>query len=435
MMISASAPSRRPFSGHRHLSLFPSHRKPLRCGTRRTRLVGCVLTLAAAATGYVVIAAAIQAAREPFVGFADVWVSRAVDATIAAWFFFIGSSVGSFLNVVAWRVPRGGSINGHSHCPWCATRIAWHDNWPVFGWIVLGGRCRTCGLAISPRYPIVEAAVGLSIAAIGMTLFYLGGTNLPFWPQRFGRITALWSPFFTAEVLIILCYHMVTIAGLWSLALVRRDGIPLPRPLTLWALTFAALPMIIHPALAVVPWTVTESPTWRAEGDYLNALMRLLTSVAVGVLVARIVGRKLFPAADPKFDPRGGATTRLLDLMVLVVVIAIVVGWHAVVPVVAVALIVAMCLPHWVASPNDPLARLAIAFPPVLTFQLVFWAWLHDAALWPSVNTTPWVTLTWAATLFILPMFLIDRARHTRISEAPPDTADQTNDPQVPQAS
>jgi prepilin signal peptidase PulO-like enzyme (type II secretory pathway) len=76
--------------------------------------------------------------------------------------FVVGSCVGSFLNVVIWRLPRGESLNyPGSHCPRCNELLRWYDNVPVFGWIKLSGKCRFCKEPISPRYPIVEAIVGL----------------------------------------------------------------------------------------------------------------------------------------------------------------------------------------------------------------------------------------------------------------------------------
>ena len=65
--------------------------------------------------------------------------------------------MGSFLNVVIARVPEGESIvRPRSRCPSCRTPIAWHDNLPVVSWLVLRGRCRSCGVRISPRYLVVE---------------------------------------------------------------------------------------------------------------------------------------------------------------------------------------------------------------------------------------------------------------------------------------
>jgi leader peptidase (prepilin peptidase)/N-methyltransferase len=70
----------------------------------------------------------------------------------------LGLAFGSFANVVIWRFPRGESLSHPgSHCPKCETPIAWYDNLPVLGWIILRGRCRSCGNGISARYPVVEA--------------------------------------------------------------------------------------------------------------------------------------------------------------------------------------------------------------------------------------------------------------------------------------
>ena len=71
----------------------------------------------------------------------------------------LGLLIGSFLNVVVHRVPRGESVvSPPSACPRCETPIRPRDNVPVAGWVLLKGRCRDCDVAISPRYPLVEAA-------------------------------------------------------------------------------------------------------------------------------------------------------------------------------------------------------------------------------------------------------------------------------------
>lgn len=75
--------------------------------------------------------------------------------------FFIGSAVGSFLNVVIYRVPRGESIvKPGSHCPQCNRSIKPWENIPVLSYIFLGGRCAGCRCHISARYPIIESVMG-----------------------------------------------------------------------------------------------------------------------------------------------------------------------------------------------------------------------------------------------------------------------------------
>ncbi|MCW3013114.1 MAG: prepilin peptidase, partial [Solirubrobacterales bacterium] len=73
-----------------------------------------------------------------------------------------GLVIGSFLNVVVWRLPRGESLSSPgSHCPTCETAIKPYDNIPLFGWLMLRGRCRACQAPISSRYPLVEAATAV----------------------------------------------------------------------------------------------------------------------------------------------------------------------------------------------------------------------------------------------------------------------------------
>ena len=74
----------------------------------------------------------------------------------------VGAVFGSFLNVVAYRLPRGESLSRpRSRCPQCETPIKPYDNVPVLSWFALRGKCRACGSRISPRYPLVEAATAL----------------------------------------------------------------------------------------------------------------------------------------------------------------------------------------------------------------------------------------------------------------------------------
>jgi leader peptidase (prepilin peptidase) / N-methyltransferase len=83
--------------------------------------------------------------------------------------FPAGLIFGSFLTVVAHRVPRGESVvGGRSHCPACGAQIAAYDNVPVFSWLLLRGRARCCGAPISPRYPLTELALGVLFAATAL---------------------------------------------------------------------------------------------------------------------------------------------------------------------------------------------------------------------------------------------------------------------------
>lgn len=83
-----------------------------------------------------------------------------------------GALVGSFLNVVIYRLPRGKSVvGGRSLCPRCNKTIAWYDNVPLASWVVLGGKCRTCQWRIPFRYPFVEL---LTATAAGVSVWVYG---------------------------------------------------------------------------------------------------------------------------------------------------------------------------------------------------------------------------------------------------------------------
>jgi leader peptidase (prepilin peptidase) / N-methyltransferase len=81
---------------------------------------------------------------------------------VASIIFIVGSAIGSFLNVVVYRLPAGLSvIHPPSRCPKCLNQLKSYENVPVFGWLWLRGRCKNCRCRISVRYPLVEAAMGL----------------------------------------------------------------------------------------------------------------------------------------------------------------------------------------------------------------------------------------------------------------------------------
>src|SRR4051812_36507623 len=104
-------------------------------------------------------------------------MSTGVAAVVAA---ILGAIVGSFLNVVAYRLPRKESLlHPGSRCPQCETPVKPYDNVPVLGWLLLRGRCRACGAPIAWRYPLVEAVTGLLCAAVVL---------------RFGADSDVWLP-------------------------------------------------------------------------------------------------------------------------------------------------------------------------------------------------------------------------------------------------
>jgi leader peptidase (prepilin peptidase)/N-methyltransferase len=126
----------------------------------------------------------------------------------------VGLLIGSFLNVVIWRVPRGESVvSPPSACPSCGHEIRPRDNVPVLSWLLLRGRCRDCGHPISARYPLVEATCGVLFAVMAL---------------RFGPHAELPAYLYLAAV------------GL-ALAMIDLDTLRLPDALTLPSWAVAAL--------------------------------------------------------------------------------------------------------------------------------------------------------------------------------------------------
>jgi leader peptidase (prepilin peptidase)/N-methyltransferase len=87
-----------------------------------------------------------------------------------------GAVIGSFLNVCIYRLPLGTSVvRPGSACPGCTRALTWYENIPILSYAALGGRCRSCRVRISPRYPIIEAITGAMFAG---ALWYYGPTAL-----------------------------------------------------------------------------------------------------------------------------------------------------------------------------------------------------------------------------------------------------------------
>lgn len=137
--------------------------------------------------------------------------------------FVAGLAIGSFLNVVVYRVPLGMNLlRPPSTCPSCGTRIAASDNIPVFGWLFLLGRCRTCSNPISIRYPLVELATGFLWGYAGWRLAEL---EYGFWPNVFmGLLTLAFLSAMVVTFLIDLDFQIILdeislgglVAALWS---------------------------------------------------------------------------------------------------------------------------------------------------------------------------------------------------------------------------
>lgn len=163
--------------------------------------------------------------------------------------FIFGACIGSFLNVVIYRVPESLSIvRPASRCPSCETPIAWYDNLPVLSWFLLRGSCRNCEASISLRYPLIEFATGLVSAGI----WYMH-----FSPMLQAGVVVEALPWAWAIVPWIL--HFIFCALLIVITFVDLDHFLIPHEFTLpgmvlglaspWIFEFA-----LHPEYVFVVW-------------------------------------------------------------------------------------------------------------------------------------------------------------------------------------
>jgi prepilin signal peptidase PulO-like enzyme (type II secretory pathway) len=141
----------------------------------------------------------------------------------AAWFFVIGACLGSFLNVVIYRLPQGMTLLGQSFCPCCRCPISMRDNVPIVSWFRLRGRCRNCDCRISGRYWMVELAVGLLVLGLAVVEIAGGGINLPIGQAHYwGFAFNLFG--FRPELFVCLTVHALLLITLLAGALIDADG-------------------------------------------------------------------------------------------------------------------------------------------------------------------------------------------------------------------
>lgn len=179
-----------------------------------------------------------------------------------------GVCVGSFLNVVVWRLPRRESlIWPGSHCPNCGHAVRWHDNIPLFGWLLLRGRCRDCAWPIPARYPATEVLCG------GLWL------------------TAAWAHGSALQLIA----GLVLVSLLLTLSLIDCDHLWLPEPLCRSG--------VILGFLATVALTTPD----RWLNHLVAAAAALLVMEGLSALAERLLGQPALGLGDAKLAALGGA--------------------------------------------------------------------------------------------------------------------------------
>lgn len=287
----------------------------------------------------------------------------------AVYVFTLGAVLGSFLNVVIYRLPRGLNIvRPRSRCPACATPIQMRDNLPVLGWLLLRGKCRICGGPISPRYPLVEAAIGTLLLLLCWLQVRLGGVNLPNWtPTPLDDLMILswqmpWGNF------LIVFYHAWLLVTLFVATLIQADGFRVPGVIVRLALAIGLLLPLAWPWLRpLATWgntTGTGSTT-----PFLDGLTGGIAGLAAGGLLS------FLPA-------RSGHGSRR-SLIYALLLIGVFLGWQAAIALASICLIplllVGVFLAESRALPRTPLVWPMLAawvYVPLWRFAVAFGDWL-----------------------------------------------------------
>lgn len=189
--------------------------------------------------------------------------------------FILGLMIGSFLNVVIYRTPRGENIAWPgSHCPHCGENLRWYHNIPLLSWLALHGRCAFCTEKISIRYPLVELL------------------NALLWAVLYLRIVAVSSSTGWPQMPMLLHFTMIagTFSALLALSMIDFEYFAVPDSVNLFALAAALL------AAGAQSWEAgTWSPLLTAARDTVLAAGGLW---ALAWLIGKVTGKEAMGGAD-----------------------------------------------------------------------------------------------------------------------------------------
>ena len=159
-----------------------------------------------------------------------------------------GASVGSLVNVLVYRLPLGlDVVSPTSRCPKCNTKLTWRENIPIFGWLILGGKCRFCKCKISPEYPIVETVVAVIFGLI-YALWYMVEPGSSLLGIPFGSIAPEWAANGAALTWPTLVILFVLMGSLVAMTIIDARTFTIPLILT-WVPAIVAL--VFHTGHAI----------------------------------------------------------------------------------------------------------------------------------------------------------------------------------------
>lgn len=191
--------------------------------------------------------------------------------------FGLGAAIGSFINVVVYRLPAGLSVvKPRSRCPHCLHTLGNQENVPVLGWLWLRGRCRHCKSPISIRYPLVEAATGILFLLIFWT-FDLSIQTLGYW---------------------------LFISWLLALSLIDLDTMTLPNPLTKSGLIIGLVFQLFVGFVMQSGWV---GATWQVMSGMIGAVLGIWLFDAIAFVGSIMLGQAAMGGGDAKLAAMLGA--------------------------------------------------------------------------------------------------------------------------------
>ncbi len=210
--------------------------------------------------------------------------ARSVEVISALIFFVFGATVGSFLNVVVYRLPRGKSVFfRRSRCPDCVTPIQGRDNIPILGWLLLNGRCRACDRPIAGRYPMVELLTGSLFLLLYFIELLSGGQNIPERLPNFHRgIT--WILLFPKWDLIgLYFFHGLSISILITAMLIDIDRQRISLIAKAGIASLLLIPGVVWPDLLPIPF-IDAAQRWAISPWLLGTLQCSIGGVVAGAI-------------------------------------------------------------------------------------------------------------------------------------------------------
>ncbi|QEG23513.1 prepilin peptidase [Mariniblastus fucicola] len=293
------------------------------------------------------------------------------------WVFFVGSCFASFLNVVAWRVPRKKSILGSSHCPQCNVQLKFpRNNVPVLGWLKNGGRCANCDLPIPVRYLIAELVLGFTFLILFVVQTTSGGASIPF--RTINAQTGIESVLFApqADLLLTLTFHLTLLSLIFTFAIAATEKFKAPVSLVVFGIIGAAGFQVLPQGPGILDFRLGTWQDGVASNHFLSLLdspVDFLISIGLGCAAS---GACFLLVRFSRNEPPFGAFASLL-------LIGLSLGWQSVLSIAVIFFSLSACTSLLPVSMRRGVGQVGVC-------GLLFLATLLHLCLWRLQSHCQW---------------------------------------------